>query len=360
MQIGIAGLPGAGKTTVLNALARARAQVGTFTSAQGEPNRAVVKVPDSRVDTLSSIFRPRVTKPAEVQFLDVAGWVRGTGLESAAAMLGHLRTVDALLLVIAAFESGVTAESAISTLDSLEADFLLADLDLVQRRLDRLDREVRMTRGMDPDRAAKVRELELLRRVMDALEGEMPVRSLDLDGDEQKLLRGYGLLTAKPILPVLNIGDDVQAGERLLAEVRTRVGPAAAEWSAIPGRLEMELAELDPTEAREFMDALGVQDLSAGRVIQASYRLLDLISFLTVGEDEVRAWTLRRGSTALDAAGAIHSDIARGFIRAEVVRYEELVEAGTMAEVRKRGRLRVEGKTYLVQDGDVINILFNV
>jgi len=357
MEIGITGLSGAGKSTVFNALARAHAQVGTFTAAQSEPNRAVVKVPDNRVGVLAEIFKPKSVKPAEVQFVDVAGLAKGAGLESAAAILGHLRTVDALLLVVGAFQDG--GASALADLASLETEFVLSDLEIVDKRLDRLEREVRMARGDDAERQTKARELEVLARLKAGLEAEQPIRTLELSPEEEKLLRGYALLTAKPALAVLNTGDE-GADSGLLEGLVARTSSRRVEWIAIAGRIEMELAELDPTEADEFMEAMGVQELAAGRVIQASYRLLDLISFLTAGADEVRAWTIRRGSTAVDAAAAIHSDLARGFIRAEVVPYDDLVAARSFPEARKRGKLRSEGKSYVVRDGDVINVLFNV
>jgi GTP-binding protein YchF len=357
MEIGITGLSGAGKSTVFNALARAHAQVGAFTAAQSEPNRAVVKVPDTRVDVLADIFKPKSVKPAEVQFVDVAGLAKGAGHESAAAILGHLRTVDALLLVVAAFQDA--SASALEALESIETEFVLSDLEIVDKRLDRLEREVRMARGYDAERQVKARELELLARLKTGLEAEQPMRTMDLSAEEEKLLRGYALLTAKPALAILNTGDEaVDVG--LLEELTAGTARRRVEWIALAGRLEMELAELDPVEAGEFMEAMGVQELAGGRVIQASYRLLDLISFLTAGADEVRAWTIRRGSTAVDAAATIHSDLARGFIRAEVVPYEDLVAAGSFPEARKRGKLRSEGKTYVVRDGDVINVLFNV
>jgi GTP-binding protein YchF len=358
LDIGIVGLPGSGKTTVFNALAGAQVQVGTFSSAQSAPNRAVVKVPDQRVDVLSEMFQPKSIKPAEVQFVDVAGLAKGAGLESEAAIIGHLRTVDALLLVIGAFLDGASADSAISDLDSLEGTFILSDLEVVDKRVERLEREVRMARGGDIERQTKARELELLARLRDALNEERPVRSVELSDEEHALLRGYGLLSEKPILVVLNTGDDRGASEAILAAVRER--RPDVEWFPIAGRLEMELSELDKDDAAEFMEAMGLTELSAGPVIQAAYRVLDRISFLTAGSDEVRAWTIRRGDSALEAAAAIHSDLARGFIRAEVVAYEDLVDAGSFAEARKRGRLRSEGKSYVVEDGDVINILFNV
>jgi hypothetical protein len=359
MEIGIAGLPGCGKTTLFNALARAHAPVGGF-SVQATANRSVIKVPDARLAPLVELFHPKSVKSAEVEFVDVAGLTRGAGQESQAAFLAQLRTVDALLLVVAAFAENTTVDRVESDLTSIQGELLLADLDVVDRRLERLDREVRMARGSDTERQVKARELEILRRVKEALEREAPARSLELSPDERHLLRGYALLTEKPILVVLNVGDDVQQGERLAADLASRAAIDAEDWIAIPGRLEMELTELDAAEAEEFMTALGITALSAGRVIEASYGALQLISFLTVGPDEVRAWPIPRGATALDAAGTIHSDIARGFIRAEVVPYEDLLAAGSLAEARKRGKLRTEGKGYVVQDGDIFHVLFNV
>ena len=359
MEIGIAGPPGSGKTTVFNALTRSHIQVGRFTGAE-EAHRAVVRVPDQRLAVLTGMFKPRSVKAAEVQYVDVGGLAKGAGQESASAVLGHLRTVDAMLLVIAAFDPSATPASFLAELDSLETEFMLADLLVIEKRMDRLEREVRMGAGSAGERQLKAAELSLLHRLKDVLDRSEPLRTVLVEPDEQILIRSFGLLSAKPTLVIANVGDEVEAGEALVREAAPLAPGWTSEILAIGGRLEMELAELDPEEATEFMASLGVSQLAADRVIQASYRVLDLISFLTAGEDEVRAWPLRRGATALDAAGTIHSDLARGFIRAEVVTYEDLVEAGTFPEARRHGKLRSEGKQYPVQDGDVINILFNV
>ncbi len=359
MEIGIAGPPSSGKTTVFNALSRSHAQVGGFLSAQ-ESHRAVVKVPDARLGVLAEMFKPKSLKPAEVQYVDVGGLAKGAGMESASAVLGQLRTVDALIMVLAAFDSSATAESLLSDLDSLETEFMLADLFVIERRVDRLEREVRMGAGNPGERQQKANELALLKRLKETLDRGEPLRTVTVELEQDVLLRSFGLLSAKPALVIANVGDDLESGGQLVAQAAERAPSWAPEMLAIGGRLEMELAELDPDEAEEFKASLGVTDLAADRVIQASYLLLDLISFLTAGADEVRAWTLHRGANAVDAAAAIHSDLARGFIRAEVVTYDDLVAAGGFAEARKRGKLRSEGKTYLVQDGDVINILFNV
>lgn len=360
MEIGIAGLPGSGKTTVFNALTRSHAQVGRFSSAQQEPHRAVVKVPDYRLEVLAAMFKPKSVKAAEVGYVDVGGLVKGAGLESASAVLGQLRTVDALLFVIAAFDSEATPGSLLADLESLETEFMLADLVVVERRIERLDKEAKMGAGTPAERQQKASELALLRRLKDVLHGSEPLRIAQIAPEEQPLLRNFGLLSAKPALLVANVGDDIEAGDRLVDQAAAQGPPWMPEALAVAGRLESELAEIEADEAQEFMAAMGVRELVAERAIQASYRVLNLISFLTAGEDEVRAWTLRRGATALDAAGAVHSDLARGFIRAEVVAYDDLVEAGSIPEARRRGKLRSEGKQYAVQDGDVINILFNV
>ena len=364
MQIGIMGLPGAGKTTVFNALAHARAEVGGYSAPTSEPNLAAVKVPDPRLDALAPLFEPKKFTPAEVQYVDVAGIVRGSGQESAGALLAHLRGTDVLLQVVRAFGSAASHGTDPDPLDDVEAlrlELILADLGVVEKRLDRLEKEAQLGKGTPAERQLRQTELELFRRLNEALAAERPLRDLELLPDEEKLLRGYGFLTAKPLLVLLNVAEPGPAADALVAEVRAGVGDGSStQVASLAGKLEMELAELSPEEAAEFTEALGIAESGLTRVIQLSYRLARLLSFFTVGPDECRAWTIRRGSTAVDAAGAIHSDLARGFIRAEVIRWDQLLDAQTFAEARRRGQLRSEGKIYVVQDGDVINVLFNV
>lgn len=350
MDIGITGLPGAGKTTVFRALTRAVPQ----------QQRAVVKVPDARLEPLAAMFHPKAVKTAEIQYVDGGSVTKGKE-GSASTALGELRTVDALLLVVGAFDAA-TVDGVVADLASIESELMLSDLLVVERRAERLEKEVRMGAGAPGEHQQKTREFEVLQRARAALDGGEPLRRLRLDPEEAAVVRNFGFLSLKPALLVANVDDDLEAGNQLVAEAEAegRVSGSWAEALAIAGRLEMELAELDPAEAQEFMAAMGIAELCADRVIQASYRALDLLSFLTVGPDEVRAWSLRRGSTALDAAAAIHSDLARGFIRAEVVPFEDLVETGSLTEARHRGKLRSEGKSYVVQDGDVIHVLFNV
>ena len=346
------GLPGAGKTTIFNALAQQKAEVGGFAT---EAHRASVKVPDERLTRLAEMFQPEKTTPAEVRYIDVAA---GAGDAKATQLMGQLRNADALVHVVRAFENDAFPHPRGSIdpkrdLDEMNTDLSLADLGVIEKRVDRLERELKL--GKTPPGNPLWRELELLQQCKPALEDGGSIRELELAEADRKLLRPYGFLTEKPMLVLLNTGDDVSAADKVSIEKRPGVDVAA-----LAGRLEMELGELDEAERVEFMADLGIAELGLGRVIRLSYRLLDLISFFTVGEDECRAWTVKRDAPALEAAGQIHSDIQRGFIRAEVVSYDDLVKTGGLVEARKAGVLRQEGKTYQVKDGDVINFLFNV
>ena len=356
MQIGIAGLPGAGKTTLFNALAHQHAAVGGYAGA--EPNLAVVKVPDERLDKLSELFQPVKHTPAEVRFVDVAGVARGMGQDSSAAVLAHLRTVDVLLQVIGAYD---TQREPGSDFEEFSLELQLADLSQIEKRVDRLEKELRLgAKGTPAERAAKERELSVLARLRPVLEAGQPARSVALDGDELKAIASFGFLTLKPTLLVVNLADDQPSTEvvRSLSDAAQPLPQTGV--IALPAKLEMELGELSPEDAEEFMAAMGVSGSKLGEVTSEAYRLADLISFFTAGDDECRAWTIRRGTNAQDAAGEIHSDLARGFIRAEVIRWDKLLEAGSEAAAKRHGWVRQEGKTYLVQDGDVLHVLFNV
>ena len=356
MQIGIAGLPGSGKTTLFNALAHQHAHVGGYAGA--EPNLAVVKVPDERLEKLSALFQPRKHTPAEVRFVDVAGVAKGMGKESSAAVLAHLRTVDVLLQVIGAFQDGREPRD---DFEEFSLELQLADLSQIEKRVDRLEKELRMgSKGTPAERAAKERELDVIQRLRPVLESGQPARTVSLDPDELKSIASFGFLTLKPTLVLLNLTED-QDRAPLLSQLTGLVQSLPQTTvMALPGKLEMELGELSPEDAAEFMQALGVSSSELGDVTTQAYALADLISFFTAGEDECRAWTIRRGTPAQEAAGEIHSDLARGFIRAEVIRWDQLLEAGSEAAAKKRGWMRQEGKTYIVEDGDVVHVLFNV
>jgi ribosome-binding ATPase len=360
MQVTIVGLPGSGKTTVFNALTGGHAETG-FSGGRAAPNVSVVKVPDERVDRLSELFEPKKTTHADVTYVDVAipaGAAREGTIQ--ADVLAQIRNADALLHVARAFtDAAGSPPDPWRDVDDLDLEFTVADLSVIEKRLEKLKTQGR--HGSQSERDIAQRELELLERVEPHLSDGKPIRAFGLTADEEFLLRGYRFLTQKPVLVVLNI-DEGRLPEVATLESagRERYAQPQTAVAALAGKIEAELGELPPDDARLFMDDLGIAEPSRGRVIGLTYDLLGLFSFFTAGEDECRAWTLRRGSTAVDAAGAIHSDLARGFIRAEVIGYEDLLECRTMVEARKRGLLRQEGKTYLVQDGDVLQILFNV
>jgi ribosome-binding ATPase len=366
MQIAIVGLAGSGKTTVFNTLTRGHAETGGYGGVT--LNVGVVKVPDERLDRLAAIFKPKKIVHADVTYVDLpappASSEGRVGTEELPAdHLARLRDSDALLHVVRAFEDASHPHPAGSVdpardLEQLDLEFTLADLAMTERRLERLKGSGR--HGTPAEREAAEREEVVLRRIHEGLEAGTPIRDLGLDPDESKAIRGFRFLTEKPVLVLLNVGEgELGAAPALVERIRAGYRHDHALVDALSARIEMELGELEPDEAAVFMEELGITESSLDRVIKLSYQLLGLISFLTAGPDEVRAWPIPDGSTAVDAAGAIHTDLAKGFIRAETVSYEELLTLGSMAEAKKAGRLRSEGKTYRVRDGDVIEILFS-
>lgn len=362
MQVTIVGLPGSGKTTVFNALTGGHAETGGFSGGRAAPNVSVVKVPDERVDRLAALFNPKKTVYADVTYVDVA-IPAGAAREGSVNpdVLAQVRNADALLHVARAFDDPASAVAADPwrDVDDLDLEFTVADLTVIEKRLEKLATQGR--HGSQAEREAAQREEELLRRIEPYLSDGKPIRSFGLTADEELLLRGYRFLTQKPVLVVLNIDEGRLAeAEALESAGRERYAQPHTDVAALAGKIEAEIGELPEEDARLFMDDLGIAEPSRGRVIRLTYELLGLFSFFTAGEDECRAWTLARASTAVDAAGAIHSDLARGFIRAQVISFDDLIEAGSLAEARKRGTLRQEGKNYPVADGDVIEVLFNV
>jgi GTP-binding protein YchF len=366
MQIAIVGLAGSGKTTVFNTLTRGHAETGGFGGM--ELHVGVVKVPDDRLEKLAAIFKPKKIVQADVTYVDLpappASSEGHVGTEDLPAEhLARLRDSDALLHVVRAFEDPANPHPEGSVdpgrdLDRLDTEFLLADLALVDRRLERLKTSGR--HGTAAEREANEREEAILVRLKAALEAGSPIRDVELEPEEEKAIRGFRFLTQKPVLIRLNVGEgDLGAAPERVQAVAASYDHRNALVDALSARIEMELGELEPDEAAVFMEELGIAESSLDRVIELSYRLLGLISFLTAGPDEVRAWPIRDGSTAVDAAGAIHTDLAKGFIRAETVAYEDLLQLGSMAEAKKAGKLRSEGKTYRVRDGDVVEILFS-
>jgi ribosome-binding ATPase len=366
MQIAIVGLAGCGKTTVFNTLTRGHAETGGYGGLQ--LNVGVVKVPDERLDRLAEVFKPKKIVHADVTYVDLpappASHEGHVGTEELPAEhLARLRDSDALIHVVRAWDSAAHPHPAGSVdpardLESLDLEFILADLSMVDRRLERLHGSGR--HGTPAERESNEREGAILARLKPALEAGRPIRDEPLDLDEEKALRGFRFLTQKPVLVLLNVGEDALAEAPALVDgIKAGYPHAHAMVDALSAKIEMELGELDPEEAAVFMEELGLAESALDRVIKLSYRLVGLISFLTAGPDEVRAWPIPDGSNAVDAAAAIHTDLARGFIRAETIAYEELLAMGSIAEAKKHGKVRSEGKTYHVRDGDVIEILFS-
>ena len=366
MQVAIIGLARSGKTTVFNTLTGGAAETGGFGGAT--VNVGVVKVPDERLTRLTELFKPKREVPADVTYADLpAPPLSADGREPAeipADQLARLRTADELLHVVRAFDDPSVAHPLGSVdpwrdVEQIDLEFVLADLSLIERRIEKLSTSGR--HGTAAEREANEQELAVLQRLAPPLREGIPLRDVDLTDDEQKRIRGFRFLTEKPVLLLLNIGErEVGRSEEIVAEFASRYQHRHSQVEALSARIEMEIGQLDPEEAAIFRADLGLTEASLERVIRLSYQLLGLISFFTAGPDETRAWTIPDGSTAVDAAGAIHSDLARGFIRAEIVSYEDLIELGSMAEARRRGKLRSEGKTYQMRDGDVTEVLFNV
>ncbi|GAB4330021.1 MAG: redox-regulated ATPase YchF [Dehalococcoidia bacterium] len=363
MQLGIIGLPRSGKTTIFNAVTRGSAKVGAYST---QPNVGVVTVPDERVDRLAEIYRPKKKTYATIEYVDfpAAGESFGKGEGVAGKFLNELQRMDALIHVVRAFQDDAVPHPEGSVdphrdIQLMDLELAFADLGLIERRLSRMETEMRSMKA--GERTALQPLHDLLARMKAGLEAEKPIRAQGLSPDDWRLLEGSRFLTAVPLLIILNIGeDDLPRRQAIEEEFRARYAGDSCDVAAMGGKFEMELNELSDDEAAEFREATGITESGMAEAIRLSYRLLGLVSFLTVGPDECRAWPIPRGSTAPQAAGKIHTDLQRGFIRAEVVRYEDLIACGSEAEARAKGLMRTEGKEYVVQDGDVLHILFNV
>lgn len=354
MKLGIIGLPQSGKTTLFNALTRGHQPV-TTSGGRFEVHTGVVDVPDPRVDRLSAMFKPRKTIYAKVTYADIAG-LEGSKTAIAGALLNQLAQLDGYVHVVRCFDDPNNPHPAGSVnpqrdIASMDGDLLINDLIAVERKLERLAEERK--KGGGREKAVIEREIVLFERFKAHLDTERPLREIELSLEEERILSSFGFLTRKPVLLLLNLGE----GQT----------PPALEYpygrsslAALQGKLEMDIAQLPPEDAELFMAEYGITELGLNRVIKLSYELLGLQSFFTVGEDEVRAWTVRRGASALESAGAIHTDLQKGFIRAEIVTYEDLTSLGGMAEARGKGKLRLEGKEYIVKDGEIMHVRFNV
>jgi hypothetical protein len=353
MRLGIIGLPNSGKTTIFNALTQSSLPTGAATSGQFEVHTAVVNVPDERVDRLSAMYKPKKTIYTQVTYVDIGGLEKGVaegGLKG--QFRNELAQLDGLLHVVRAFVDDNVPHPYDSVdpqrdLEIIDGEFLLSDLVSIEARLERIAEEQRR-KGKTLEKATQD-EGELLERLKAALEANKPLRDLELTGAEIKSLKGFGLLTLKPTLIVLNQGDQPR-------EYPVQYAHKSSSSINLQGKIEAELSQLEPEDAEIFMAEYAIAELSAAKVIRLSYELLAYESFFTVGEDEVRAWRMPSGATAPEAAGVIHSDLQKGFIRAEVFHYEDLIAAGSEAALKATGKFRLEGREYSVKDGDILHI----
>ena len=361
MKFGITGLPKTGKTTLFNLLCGADLDTGKFAATREEVHVGVVHVPEPRLDRLAAFEKSPKKVEAAIEFLDFAGLAIGADKES--KLIGDLRIVDATVLVVRAFEDPELPHPA-GSIDpprdaaAAEADMIVNDLIVVENRLPRLEATIAKA-GTDE----LVREKQVLEQIKAHLDAERPLRAAGLGEEAMHIIKGYGFLSAKPLLIALNIGDN-EASDLDAAPERWKISEFAARPRVgvcpLSLQLEFEIASLDPADREEFLQELGIQDLGAERLLHSAYSLLGLITFFTGNEKEARAWPLPQGGTALDAAATVHTDLARGFIRAEVIALDDLVAANSWTVARKQGTLRLEGRDYIVQDGDVVNVRFNV
>ena len=365
LEVGIVGLPNVGKSTLFNAITKAGAEAANFPFCTIEPNVGVVAVPDPRLGVLHEIYQSKKTTPASVRFVDIAGLVKGAskGEGLGNKFLEHIRQVDAVAHVVRCFEDpNIThVEGGIDPLrdiDIIQTELCLADLEIVEKRIMRLAKIAK-----SGNKEAKVED-EILRRIKAALDEGRPARQVELSEDDLAFIKEMNLLTLKPTLYVANVAEDEVATaydeNPFVQKVKEFAAKEGAEVVAISAKVESEIAELDPEEAKAFLEDLGETESGLDRLIKAAFDLLGLQTFLTAGPDECRAWTIVKGTTAPKAAGKIHTDFERGFIRAEIVNYDDLVAAGSVAAAREKGQVRVEGKDYVMQDGDVVNFRFNV
>lgn len=361
-ECGIVGLPNVGKSTIFNALTRAEAETANYPFCTVDPNTGIVSVPDPRIDFLTQHYHPKKTTPSHMAFVDIAGLVagasKGEGLGN--QFLAHIREVDALIHIVRCFDDPeiVHVNGKVDPQNDVElvtTELILKDLDTLEKRLHKSSKKVR-----SGDKEAK-HEQDLLDRLKDTLSNGGCARSLAIADNDRALMKEFSLLTQKPILYVGNVPEaDIEKGNAYSEALMALAEKEGAECLIISGKIESEIAALPPEEGFLFLEELGLKETGLARLIHASYKLLGLITFFTVGEDEVKGWTLHKDTSAVEAAGKIHSDIARGFIRAEIFKYQDLAEFGSAQAIKERGLLRLEGKDYPVQDGDCIYFRFNV
>ena len=363
LTAGIVGLPNVGKSTLFNAITKKSILMANYPFATIDPNVGVVIVPDERIDVLKDMYNPERVIPTTYEFTDIAGLVKGAsnGEGLGNKFLSHIREVDAVVEVVRCFddENIIHVDGSVDPIRDIEVinvELVLSDLEIVTSRINRIGKKAMTTKNKDD-----VKEIELLERIKEALESNIPVRKLGLDEEEKKLISSFNLITLKPIIYALNVEDsDINTGNDYTKLVEDYAKKEGSETAIICAKLESELSELDEEEKELFLDDLGIKESGVERLINKTYDLLGLATFFTVGKDEVRAWTFKKGSKAPECAGIIHSDFEKGFIKAEVMSYSDLVNAGSELKVRELGKARIEGKEYIMQDGDICHFRFNV
>ena len=364
LEVGIVGLPNVGKSTLFNAITKAGAEAANYPFCTIEPNVGIALVADERLEVLTKMYSSKKTTPASVRFVDIAGLVKGAskGEGLGNKFLEHIRQVDAIAHVVRCFEDGSVTHVSdtidpLRDIETIQTELCIADLEAVGRRISRVEKAAKS--GSKESKA----ELAVLKKLETALDGMQSARSIGLTDDELELIRETNLLTLKPVLYVANVSEDEAAdysGNDYVRQVEQQASSEGSEVVVISAKVESEIAELDADEAKEFLSDLGLDRSGLEKLIGAAFNLLGLMTFLTAGPDECRAWTIRKGTTAVKAAGKIHSDIERGFIRAEIVNYDDLIALGSMNAAREKGLVRLEGKDYIMQDGDVTYFRFNV